>query len=180
MPKYDIRVRGTLGAPYESLGDYSASGLAGAVAQAADSLADNDGEILEILAVRPGTVLPDDNTGHKECPTCGGLPIDIINGVCNACRMEGAKYRPTNIDLVVDLMNYSKFGALSQVFIMEAITRYAEQMAQATPEQLTPKAPEDGQEGISMGFPAQAWIGVAKDIQARLEARDCGPCGVDQ
>lgn len=120
---------------------------------------------------------------YKECPTCGGLPIDIINGVCNACRMEGQKYRPTNIDMVVDLMNHSRYGALSQVFVMEAIARYAEQMAEATEEELTPEEPEPAPDGtirVNMGINPQAWIAVAKDIKARLEAHDCGPCGIDQ
>lgn len=39
----------------------------------------------------------------------------------------------TNEDLVVDLMNFSPVGPLSQVFIMEAIRRYAEQVADAPP-----------------------------------------------
>ena len=119
---------------------------------------------------------------YKKCPTCHGLPIDVINGVCNACRLEGAKFRPSNIDLVVDLMTHSKFGALSQVFVMEAILRYAEEVADRKPEDMKPSdipAPDDTG-SISLGFPTQAWIGVAKDIVARIEARDCGPCGIDE
>lgn len=121
---------------------------------------------------------------YTECPTCGGLPIDMINGVCNACRMEGATYRPTNTDRLVDAMHNSRFGPLAQVFVMEAVLRYAEQMAEATPEQLTPEDPEptpDGQLRINLGVHPQAWIGVAKEIAAKLNDQHptCGPCGLN-
>ena len=66
----------------------------------------------------------------------------------------------SNEDLVKDLMNYSPYGALCQVFIMEAIQRYAEQVAASNPE--------DYDMGAMIA--PEAWIGVAKDIKARCEA----------
>lgn len=120
---------------------------------------------------------------YKECPTCGGLPIDVVNGVCNQCRREGLSYRPTNIDMVVDAMQHSRFGPLSQVFIMEAILRYAEQIGSATVADLTPDEPEpeaDGTLRVNIGIDPKAWIGVAQEIKTKLETPTCGPCGLDE
>lgn len=41
--------------------------------------------------------------------------------------------RETNEEVVTRLMNYGPAGALSQVFIIEAICRYAEEVADAPP-----------------------------------------------
>lgn len=118
---------------------------------------------------------------YKECPNCGGLLIDPVHGICNACHAEGARYRPTNIDIVVDIMQHSRFGPLSQVFVMEAITRYAEQLSQATVADLTPPEPEplpDGTRRVNIGINPPAWIGVAKEIKAKLDTPQCDPCGL--
>lgn len=65
----------------------------------------------------------------------------------------------TNEDLVLDLMNYSPFGALGPVFIMEAVRRYANALA-ATP--LPPSPPE------SM-FSNETWNKVALDVKTRCD-----------
>lgn len=45
--------------------------------------------------------------------------------------------RETNDELVVRLMNYGPAGALSQLFIIEAIRRYAEEVAEAPPMEMS-------------------------------------------
>lgn len=42
----------------------------------------------------------------------------------------------TNDAFMKELMNFGPTGALQQVFILQAITKYAEQVAQATLEEL--------------------------------------------
>lgn len=117
---------------------------------------------------------------YRECPTCGGLPIDVIGGLCNACRMEGATYRPTNVDMVVDAMTRSRFGTLAEVFIMEAIHRLADEVSKLpldTTLYEMEKA-KDGKVRVNIGIDPNAWIGVAKEIKGKLTACDCGPCGL--
>ena len=43
--------------------------------------------------------------------------------------------RKTNVQAVRDMMESSNFGVLSQLFIVEAITRYARECAEQEPNQ---------------------------------------------
>ena len=71
-----------------------------------------------------------------------------------------APQRLTNEEFVSDLMNYSRFGGLVQVFVIEAIRHYAETMASADPA----KFDNDLLNG-------KAWIGVAQEVKAKLDAQ---------
>lgn len=64
----------------------------------------------------------------------------------------------TNEKLVMDMMQFSPFGALSQVFIIEAIRKYADACADQPPETFD--------SGMLNG---EAWVGVAKDIKKRMQ-----------
>lgn len=66
----------------------------------------------------------------------------------------------TNVDLVRSLMTHSQFGALAQAFIIEAITRYAKQVSNSTPEQY-------GENSI---VAPESWIGVGKEIKTKMDA----------
>ena len=70
--------------------------------------------------------------------------------------------RKTNTKFVHDLMEYSKFGALTQAFIIEAITQYASKVAQADPKDLG--------NGLINGH---RWQEIAKDVNGAL-ARQYG------
>lgn len=70
-----------------------------------------------------------------------------------------AKKLKTNEDLVRDLMNYSPYGALCRAFIMEAIQRYARECSEADPKAFD-----------STFMNGHAWVGIAKDIDARCKA----------
>ena len=72
----------------------------------------------------------------------------------------------TNVELVTDMMEFSKYGALSQIFIIEAIGRYADQCT----EELTPEALAEYEKKGSF-INMNAWLGVAKEIKERLENR---------
>lgn len=68
----------------------------------------------------------------------------------------------TNIEFLTEMMEFSRCGALAQVFVMEAVRRYAKQVAEYTPEQVA---------AIDNGFMSgQVWQKVAKEINGKMEA----------
>ncbi len=72
--------------------------------------------------------------------------------------------RKTNTQFVRDMMEYSDFGALAQVFILDAIYKFSESIAHETP-----KAMERAMKGSFVS--AEAWHGVAKEIHRKLNER---------
>ena len=70
--------------------------------------------------------------------------------------------RKTNIDFVMEMMNFSKFGAMSQLFIMNAIDKMSSATAEADLDQLKKEM------GDGMVSP-EAWHGVAKEIQEKMK-----------
>lgn len=67
--------------------------------------------------------------------------------------------RKTNVQIVKEMMEKSQYGALSQAFVMEAISRYSEEISKTKPTDY-PKN--------SFIYP-EAWIGIAKEIQDKLK-----------
>ncbi len=65
----------------------------------------------------------------------------------------------TNIDIVTEIMSVSKFGALSQMFVIDALTKHAETVAKADPKTFD--------NSLVNG---KAWVGVAAEIRDRLDA----------
>jgi hypothetical protein len=64
----------------------------------------------------------------------------------------------TNIEKVTHIMTYSNYGALSQMFVMEALHKWSGIISKASPEQ------------VDNGFVnGEAWIGVAGEIQRVLQ-----------
>ena len=57
-------------------------------------------------------------------------------------------------------MEYSDFGALAQAFVIEAVSRYAEEVSQTTPEDYG---------SFSIVAP-ESWIGVAREIRDKMNA----------
>jgi hypothetical protein len=76
----------------------------------------------------------------------------------------------TNIEFVKDLMNFSPYGGLSQVFVIQAIQYYCQEVTnQMTDEWL--KADEERRDGKMSLINNRAWRGVAEDINKRLKHR---------
>ncbi len=73
----------------------------------------------------------------------------------------------TNAELVSDLMNYSPVGVVSQLFIMDAIGKYANKVASMSLEELTALFEQNG--AIALIEPL-AWHRAAIDIKKRLDA----------
>ena len=69
--------------------------------------------------------------------------------------------KQTNQEFVRDLMMFSPFGSLSEVFILAAIENYARSV----------KTHPDAVE-LDFGLISkEAWVGIAKDIVQRIEVR---------
>lgn len=65
--------------------------------------------------------------------------------------------RKTNIQVVNQMMEFSQHGALAQLFILQAIEKYADACIAAKPEEM--------ENGFISGV---AWQGVAKDLKRQL------------
>lgn len=70
--------------------------------------------------------------------------------------------RMTNIEFVTDLMEYSKYGAMAQLFVIEALRQYSATVANASPEQF--------EEWNGLVNP-QVWQDVAREIAQKIENR---------
>lgn len=70
--------------------------------------------------------------------------------------------RRTNVQIVRDLMEFSDHGALAQMFVMEAIKRYADQVAAMDPDKL--RACFEPMPFLN----ADSWQGVAKEIRQKI------------
>jgi len=67
--------------------------------------------------------------------------------------------RKTNIEFITDLMDFSNFGPLAQMFVIQALTVYSAKVAQADPDKMD--------NALVSGA---AWVGVAKEIKAKLDS----------
>ncbi|ARQ95419.1 hypothetical protein [Bradyrhizobium phage BDU-MI-1] len=66
----------------------------------------------------------------------------------------------TNVQFIRDLMEHSQYGALAQLFVLDALDKWSQQVAAASPADLdTPLVN------------GHAWVGVAKEIQEKINAR---------
>jgi hypothetical protein len=70
-----------------------------------------------------------------------------------------AKRPMTNIEKVTHIMSYSNYGALAQMFVMDALHKWSAIVSRASPKE------------VDNGFVnGEAWIGVAMEIQKALQA----------
>ncbi|WP_175861812.1 hypothetical protein [Burkholderia cepacia] len=66
----------------------------------------------------------------------------------------------TNLECVTDIMTFSRYGALAQAFVMDALSKHAARVATTPPDQLQ----------VNPMISARAWHGVAQEINTKLEA----------
>ncbi|CAK7033552.1 hypothetical protein [Saezia sanguinis] len=71
-------------------------------------------------------------------------------------------HRQTNVEFVTKLMEFSKYGAMAQLFVLQALDQYAHMVANAPPERFA---------GTETFISAQAWQGVAKEIAHKIDHR---------
>ncbi|WP_441459821.1 hypothetical protein [Burkholderia thailandensis] len=70
----------------------------------------------------------------------------------------------TNLECVTDIMEFSRYGALAQAFVMDALTKHAALVAAMPFDVLQQKL------GDHPMVSARAWHGVAQEIHDKLEA----------
>jgi hypothetical protein len=75
--------------------------------------------------------------------------------------MKKLKNQPeTNVEFVTRIMEFSNYGALAQLFVLEALRNWADIVAGTDPAKVdTPM------------ISGHAWVGVAREIKAKLEER---------
>lgn len=76
--------------------------------------------------------------------------------------------RLTNEDLIKNLMNFSPYGVLGQMFIMQAIREYAREVIDNGDEIIKNEEEMMAKGEIPM-FSQKAWVGVAKDVAERMD-----------
>ncbi|MFV8624987.1 hypothetical protein ACNREE_11085 [Ralstonia pseudosolanacearum] len=74
----------------------------------------------------------------------------------------------TNIEFVRELMDFSHFGPLAQMFVIDALSKWSDKIAQTPIEEL--RKAFEGNPLIG----ADAWQGVAREIKAKLDAHFAG------
>ena len=73
--------------------------------------------------------------------------------------------RKTNEQIVMGIMRYSRHGALSQLFVMDALYKFSKLVAESKPKDY----------GKNPFVHPEAWIGVAKEIRDALAVNDLKP-----
>jgi hypothetical protein len=71
------------------------------------------------------------------------------------------KRKTTNIEFINDLMQYSDYGALAQCFVIDALIKMSRAVA----------ASEAWEYPTNCPVHAESWIGVAKEINEKLNER---------
>lgn len=66
----------------------------------------------------------------------------------------------TNLECLTDIMTFSRYGALAQAFVMDALSQHAAHVAQTPLDALQ----------VNPMISARAWHGVAQEIHTKLEA----------
>lgn len=64
-----------------------------------------------------------------------------------------------NADLFKQMMEFSAYGALAQMFIVQAVADFAEQVAKSDPEKY--------EKGLFVN--PYSWVGVAKEIKEKMD-----------
>ncbi|KVH11290.1 hypothetical protein WS85_14650 [Burkholderia anthina] len=70
----------------------------------------------------------------------------------------------TNLECLTDIMTFSRYGALAQAFVMDALSQHAERIATVPVDTLRK------QFGAHPHISVEAWQGVAREIHTKLEA----------
>jgi hypothetical protein len=69
--------------------------------------------------------------------------------------------RQTNVEAITEIMEFSRYGAMAQMFIIDALNKQARAVADAPPEAFE----GEGWEMVS----GKAWQGVAREIADKLD-----------
>lgn len=73
----------------------------------------------------------------------------------------------TNEEKVVKIMNFSKYGALSQIFVMQALEHFCDLVIEQESELIKEQEKCETEGKISM-INLKSWVGVAKEIKEKI------------
>ena len=76
----------------------------------------------------------------------------------------------TNEDLILEVMNYSKYGALSQAFVMQALEAQCDAVIEQK-EELIKEQEESIKNGKIPFVNIHSWIGVAEETKELFKKR---------
>lgn len=79
--------------------------------------------------------------------------------------------RKTNVEVVTDLMEFSRYGAVAQLFVMDALSKQAKLVAHA---------PDEAFAGMKGFISPVAWQGAAREILGKLDAHLGCPSSVEE
>lgn len=74
---------------------------------------------------------------------------------------DAGERRQTNVEFVTELMEFSRYGAMAQMFVIEALAQYSKAVAEAKPESI----------GAAPFINAATWQAVAREIHDKVDAR---------
>ena len=74
---------------------------------------------------------------------------------------EDEPHRTTNIEMLEQIMTFSRYGALVQIFVMFAVEIYCDDVLSQTPEEINEK--------LKGAVPVDRWKGVAAEIKQKLD-----------
>jgi hypothetical protein len=69
--------------------------------------------------------------------------------------------RLTNLEFIEKLMSFSPYGAMVQVFVIEALRSYSAEVVAKPPPKDDPGA----------FFSMEAWYGIAKDVKRQIDEK---------
>ena len=73
----------------------------------------------------------------------------------------------TNEEKVVKIMNFSKYGALSQIFVMQALEHFCDLVIEQESELIKEQEKCETEGKISM-INLKSWVGVANEIKEKI------------
>jgi hypothetical protein len=71
-----------------------------------------------------------------------------------------AKKPETNLEFVARIMEFSNYGPLAQLFVIDALDKWSQKVSEADPADIE-----------SAMISGHAWVGVAREIQAKFAKR---------
>lgn len=74
----------------------------------------------------------------------------------------------TNEEKILKVMNFSKYGALSQIFVMQALGHFCDLVIEQEPN-LIKEQEENEKEGKISMINFKSWVGVAKEIKEKIK-----------
>jgi hypothetical protein len=110
-----------------------------------------------------------DDAEWSQTDFVGKTQIDMISLIVDEeTEQEEVIFNPhdtpvSNVEFVTELMEFSEYGPLAQLFVMDALAKFSKRVAEAAPEEFA---------GMGDFISAESWQGVAKEIHQKFTERN--------